>query len=64
MEDPAFIADYSSKNVTTPYGNPSSELIIGTITGVPVVIISRHGPGHAINPTNVNYQANISALKE
>ena len=64
MEDPAFITDYSSKNVTTPYGNPSSELIIGTITGVPVVIISRHGPGHAINPTNVNYRANISALKE
>ena len=64
MEDPAFITDYSSKNVTTPYGNPSSELIIGTITGVPVVIISRHGPGHAINPTNVNYRANIRALKE
>jgi len=64
MEDPAFIADYSSERVTTPYGNPSSELIFGTITDVPVVILSRHGPGHAINPTNVNYRANISALKE
>ena len=64
MEDPAFIADYSSKSINTPYGNPSSELIVGTITDVPVVIISRHGPGHAINPTNVNYRANISALKE
>ena len=64
MEDPAFIADYSSKSVTTPYGEPSSELIIGTITDVPVVIISRHGPGHTITPTNVNYRANIRALKE
>ena len=64
MEDPAFIADYSSKRVTTPYGEPSSELIIGTITDVPVVILSRHGPGHAINPTNVNYRANICALKD
>ena len=61
MEDPAFITDYSSKSVTTPYGNPSSELIDGTITGVPDVIISRQGPGHAINPTNVNYRANIHA---
>jgi len=64
MEDPAFITDYSSKSVTTPYGNPSSELIVGTIADVPVVIISRHGPGHAINPTNINYRANIRALKE
>tara|TARA_Y100000588_G_scaffold344728_1_gene391261 strand:- start:165 stop:926 length:762 start_codon:yes stop_codon:yes gene_type:complete len=64
MEDPAFIVDYLSKNVTTPYGNPSSALIIGTVKDVPVVILSRHGPGHAINPTNVNYRANISALKE
>ena len=31
MEDPAFITDYSSKIVTTPYGKPSSELIIGII---------------------------------
>ena len=64
MEDPAFIADYSSKTVTTPYGDPSSELVIGTIASVPVVILSRHGPNHSINPTNVNYRANIWSLKE
>ena len=64
MEDPAFITNYLSKSITTPYGNPSSELIIGTIMDVPVVILSRHGPGHTISPTNVNYRANIHALKD
>ena len=64
MEDPAFISDSNSKDVSTPYGDPSSQLILGSIADVPVVILSRHGPGHSINPTNVNYRANISALKE
>ncbi len=64
MEDPAFISYYSSKAVSTPYGDPSSELIIGNIADVPVAILSRHGPGHKINPTNVNYRANIWSLKE
>jgi len=64
MEDPAFIDDYSSKAVSTPYGDPSSELIIGKIADVPVAILSRHGLGHSINPTNVNYRANVWSLKE
>ncbi len=64
MEDPAFIHDYSSKMVSTPYGDPSSELIIGNIADVPVAILSRHGKGHTINPTNVNYRANVWSLKE
>jgi len=64
MEDPAFISNSNSKDVSTPYGDPSSQLILGSIADVPVVILSRHGPGHSINPTNVNYRANISALKE
>ena len=64
MEDPAFITDYSIKNISTPYGPTSSELIVGSIENFPVVIISRHGKDHSINPTNVNYRANIHALKE
>ena len=64
MEDPAFIADYNAKDISTPYGTASSELILGKISDVPVVIISRHGSEHSINPTNVNYRANIWALKE
>ena len=64
LEDPTFIDDYSTTKVETPYGDPSSDLILGTIRDVPVVIISRHGEGHTINPTNVNYRANIWSLKE
>ena len=64
MEDPTFISDYSKETVSTPYGDPSSELIVGNIAGVPVVILSRHGQSHSINPTNVNYRANIWSLKE
>tara|TARA_Y100000590_G_scaffold467307_1_gene645761 strand:+ start:3270 stop:4040 length:771 start_codon:yes stop_codon:yes gene_type:complete len=64
MEDPTFISDYSKETVSTPYGDPTSELIVGNIAGVPVVILSRHGQGHSINPTNVNYRANIWSLKE
>ena len=63
MEDPGFISASNSKAVSTPYGEPSSQLVLGSIADVPVVILSRHGPGHSINPTNVNYRANISALK-
>ena len=64
MENPVFISDYSSKTVSTPYGDPSSELIIGNIADMPVAILSRHGQGHKINPTNVNYRANVWSLKE
>ena len=64
MEDPAFISDFTSKEISTPYGDPSSKLILGNIADISVVILSRHGPGHSINPTNVNYRANIWGLKE
>ena len=64
MEDPAFISDFSSKEISTPYGDPSSKLILGNIENIPVVILSRHGSGHSINPTNVNNRANIWSLKE
>ena len=64
MEDPSFISNYNSKIISTPYGDPSSDIIIGNIEDVPVAILSRHGRKHSINPTNVNYRANIWALKE
>uniref|UniRef100_A0A914LVB4 S-methyl-5'-thioadenosine phosphorylase n=1 Tax=Meloidogyne incognita TaxID=6306 RepID=A0A914LVB4_MELIC len=48
---------------TTPFGNPSDVLLEGNINGVSCVILSRHGRSHYISPTNVNYRANIWALK-
>ena len=53
-----------TREVTTPFGPPSSPLIMGEIEGVAVVFLARHGPGHSISPTEINYRANIYALKE
>ncbi|MBA2485676.1 MAG: S-methyl-5'-thioadenosine phosphorylase [Nitrospira sp.] len=49
--------------VRTPFGDPSDALIVGTLDGVRVVFISRHGRGHRINPSSINYRANMYALK-
>jgi len=50
--------------VRTPYGEPSAQLTSGTVRGVPVVFLARHGDGHTIPPHQVNYRANLWALKE
>ncbi len=51
-------------DVSTPYGETSSPLRVGTIKGMPVAFISRHGRDHTIPPTQVNFRANIHALKK
>lgn len=50
-------------DVTTPFGQPSSPIILGTLSGKKVAFLARHGMGHFISPTEVNYRANIYALK-
>ena len=47
----------------TPFGRPSDTLVLGTIDGVRVAFLSRHGRGHRIAPSDINYRANIYALK-
>ena len=49
--------------ITTPFGDPSDAIIIGTLEGVRVAFVARHGRGHRITPTEVNYRANLFALK-
>lgn len=49
--------------VKTTFGDPSDKLLIGSMEGAPVVFLSRHGRGHRFNPSEVNYRANIFALK-
>ena len=48
----------------TPYGEPSGALTFGRLAGADVVFLARHGYGHTIAPHEINYRANISALKE
>ena len=50
--------------VHTPHGEPSGPLTFGTLLGTPVVFLPRHGDGHTIAPHEVNYRANLWALRE
>jgi 5'-methylthioadenosine phosphorylase len=49
--------------VETPFGKPSAPITIGTLEGKTVAFLARHGIGHTLTPTEVNYRANIYALK-
>ena len=51
------------ERVTSPWGEPSDELLFGTFKGVDLVFLPRHGRGHIQTPTSINYRANIDALK-
>ena len=49
--------------VGSPFGEPSDELLFGDYEGQPMVFLPRHGRGHKIPPSEINYRANIDALK-
>src|ERR687886_494828 len=49
--------------VRTPFGAPSDALVRGEVEGIGVAFLSRHGRGHRKNPGEINYRANIYALK-
>src|SRR5690242_19628865 len=57
MEDSRWVA------IASPWGETSDEFRIGTIHDVKVVFLPRHGRGHRISPTHINYRANIDAMK-
>jgi len=61
--DVAGLEDKAWRRVDTPWGQPSDELLFGTLAGVQCVFLPRHGRSHALSPTNLNYRANIDALK-
>lgn len=53
-----------SKKVSTPYGEASNALMFGTIEGDELIFLPRHGKKHNIAPHNINYRANLWALKQ
>ncbi|OQY43118.1 MAG: methylthioadenosine phosphorylase [Anaerolineaceae bacterium 4572_78] len=59
----AGLIDVEEIAINTPYGSTSDNVIIGTLKGERVAFIPRHGRGHNLSPTEVNYRANIYALK-
>lgn len=57
------LTDIEEKRVTTPFGDPSDAYVIGTLEGKRVAFLARHGRGHRITPTELNYRANIYGFK-
>ena len=51
------------RTMTTPFGDPSAPLVIGTLGGQRVAFLARHGHGHRLTPSEINYRANIYAMK-
>lgn len=64
LDNPKILKNVKDIEVDTPYGKPTSSLKLGKIKGVDVVLLARHGRKHTIPPTQVNFRANINALKE
>ncbi len=50
--------------VKTPFGDPSDALVVGTLEGKRVAFLSRHARGHRLQPSEINYRANIHAMKQ
>ncbi|SVE48265.1 uncharacterized protein METZ01_LOCUS501119, partial [marine metagenome] len=51
------------ERVASPFGEPSDALLLGDLDGQPMVFLPRHGRGHRLPPSGINYRANIDALK-
>ena len=64
LDNPNLFKDSKDIHMSTIWGDPSSALKTGKISGVDVVLLARHGREHTIPPSMVNYRANIQALKD
>jgi len=57
------LVEIEEHDLETPFGKPSAPVITGLLQGQPIAFLARHGIGHHITPSEVNYRANIFALK-
>lgn len=57
------LEDIEEREIATPFGDPSAPIIIGSLEGERVAFLARHGLGHQLSPTEINFRANIYALK-
>ena len=63
LYDMAELSDREERRVITPFGEPSAPYVIGTLAGKRVAFLARHGAGHRLLPTEINYRANIFGFK-
>jgi len=57
------LEDTRWERLSSPFGEPSDDLFMGTLDGQPLVFLPRHGRGHRLDPGSINYRANIDVLK-
>ncbi len=58
------LEDVREVRVRTPFGAPSDRYVLGTLDGVPMIFLPRHGQGHRIQPSDLNFRANIWGMKK
>ena len=63
LYDMAELTDREERTVSTPYGDPSAPYLIGTLRGKRVAFLARHGAGHRLLPSELNFRANLYGLK-
>src|SRR5918992_2853024 len=63
LYDMAEVTDRKEFAVKTPFGDPSGPYVIGTLRGKRVAFLSRHGAGHRLSPSELNFRANIFGFK-
>ena len=63
LYDMAGVTDREDVTVTTPFGEPSAAYLLGTLRGKRVAFLARHGGGHRVSPSELNFRANIFGMK-
>jgi 5'-methylthioadenosine phosphorylase len=63
LYDMADVTDRKETTLTTPFGDPSGPYVIGTLRGRRVAFLARHGAGHRLSPSELNFRANIFGMK-
>jgi 5'-methylthioadenosine phosphorylase len=63
LYDMAELADREERTITTPFGDPSSAYVLATLRGQRVAFLARHGTGHRLLPSELNFRANIYGFK-
>src|SRR5438874_10584579 len=58
------LSNVREERVSTPFGDPSDALILGDLEGRKVAFLARHGRGHRLLPTELNFRANIYGMKQ
>src|SRR3954469_272474 len=63
LYDMADVTDRSEVTLQTPFGEPSGPYVLGTLRGQRVAFLARHGAGHRLSPSELNFRANIFEMK-